>query len=97
MPPFGLIVTCLLVQAIAMYISRKDLDQQQQTQWNFLQIGPLLLPAVVAGLLFESAPQYFSYINRWLALDLSIEDAIFAAFCALSLIHCADFAMLGRW
>ena len=94
MPPFGLMVGSLLLQAVALYLSGK---QEPETEgWNFVKLLPMLLLALVSGLIFHSAPEYLALINRFMNLKLSTEDAIFGGFCILTIIHWIVFSNLGQ-
>lgn len=93
MPPFGLLIGSMLLQAVALYISRKSANNKEH--WNFLKLGPLLLFSLVCGLVINAAPEYLTGLNHSLDLGLSTEDTIFGGFCILSIIHCILFSTLG--
>ena len=94
MPPFGLMVGSLLLQAVALYLSGKE--EPETEGWNFVKLLPMLLLALVSGLIFHSAPEYLALINRFMNLKLSTEDAIFGGFCILTIIHWIVFSNLGQ-
>ena len=94
MPPFGLMIGSMLLKAVALYISRNDAAKKKQN-WNFLQLGPLLLFSLVCGLLLSAAPEHLTRMNRSMELGFSTEDTIFGGFCILSAIHCVLFSTFG--
>ena len=85
MPPFGLLIGTMLLQAVALYVSRKEVSNQEN--WNFLNLSPFLLFSSICGLIFHSAPDKLTRFNRAMALGLSTEDVVFSGFCILSVIH----------
>jgi len=94
MPPFGLMIGSMLLKAVALYILRNDAAKKKQN-WNFLQLGPLLLFSLVCGLLLSAAPEHFTRMNRSMELGFSTEDTVFGGFCILSAIHCFLFSTFG--
>lgn len=94
MPPFGLMIGSMLLQAVALYISRKENPNEKQN-WNFLNLGSFLLYSTICGLLFYSAPEKLTRLNRSLALGLSTEDVVFGGFCILSVMHCILTSTVG--
>ena len=94
MPPFGLMIGSMLLKAVALYISRNDAAKKKQN-WNFLQLGPLLLFSLVCGLLLSAAPEHLTRMNRSMELGFSTEDTIFGGFCILSALHCVLFSTFG--
>lgn len=93
MPPLGLMMGAILLQAVALYISRKE--SPDATPWNFLKLSPILIFSFICGLLLHSAPEYLTQLNRAFQLQLSTEDTIFGGFTLLSIIHLALFSTLG--
>lgn len=93
MPPFGLLIGSMLLQAVALYVSRKTTESKEE--WNFLRLGQMLLFSLVCGLLFNAAPEHLTALNSSLKLGLSTEDTIFGGFCMLSIVHCVLFSSLG--
>ncbi|XP_046631275.1 glycosylphosphatidylinositol anchor attachment 1 protein-like [Daphnia pulicaria] len=94
MPPFGLMIGSMLLQAVALYISRKENPNEKQN-WNFLNLGSFVLYSTICGLLFYSAPEKLTIFNRSMALGLSTEDVVFGGFCMLSVIHCILTSTVG--
>ena len=90
MPPFGLMIGSMLLQAVALYVSRKE--TQNEKDWNFLELGPLLFFSSICGLILKSAPVYLTSLNRSLELGFSTEDVVFGGLCILSVIHCTLFS-----
>lgn len=95
MPPFGLMVGCLLVRALGLYF-KLNAPENQRSTGGFTQLLPILFMAVVSGLVFHSAPEYLIHLNKTLQLRLSTEDGIFGGLCILSIVHWTLFAYLGR-
>ena len=93
MPPFGLLIGTMLLQAVALYVSRKEVSNQEN--WNFLNLSPFLLFSSICGLIFHSAPDKLTRFNRAMALGLSTEDVVFSGFCILSVIHCVLTSTFG--
>lgn len=93
MPPFGLMMGAILLQAIALYISRKE--NQDATNWNFLKLSPMLILSFICGLLLHSAPEYLTQLNRTFQLQLSTEDTIFGGFALLSIAHLTLFSTIS--
>ena len=93
MPPFGLLIGTMLLQAVALYVSRKEV--QNQANWNFLNLGPFMLFSSICGLIFHGAPDKMTRFNRSMNLNLSTEDVVFSGFCLLSIIHCVLTSMFG--
>lgn len=94
MPPFGLMIGSMLLQAVALYVSRKEHPVQEN--WNFLCLGPFLLFSMICGLVFYSAPVWLTHTNRSMELGLSTEDVVFGGLCILSIIHCGLTSTLGK-
>jgi len=93
MPPFALMIGAMVLQGVALYISRRE--DPSQTQWNFLNLGPLMLLSLICGLFFKASPSHLNELNRSLELGLSTEDAVFGGLCLISVIHCALFSTVG--
>ncbi|XP_032792055.1 LOW QUALITY PROTEIN: glycosylphosphatidylinositol anchor attachment 1 protein [Daphnia magna] len=94
MPPFGLMIGAMLLQAVALYISRKEKSNEKES-WNFLNLGSFLLYSTICGLIFHSAPEKLTKFNRYMALGLSTEDVVFGGFCMLSILHCMLISTFG--
>lgn len=94
MPPFGLMIGAMLLQAVALYVSRKEKPNGKES-WNFLNLGPFLLYSTICGLIFHSAPEMLTRLNRCMVLGLSTEDVVFGGFCVLSVVHCMLTSTLG--
>lgn len=93
MPPFGLMIGTMLLQAVALYVSRKEGPNKEN--WNFLNLGPFLLFSAICGLIFHAAPIKLTQLNRSMELGLSTEDVVFGGFCILSIIHCVLISTFG--
>lgn len=93
MPPFALMIGAMVLQGIALYVSRRE--NPHQSNWNFLNLGPLVLFSLICGLFMNAAPSYLTEFNRSLELGLSTEDTVFGGLCLLSVCHCALFSTLG--
>lgn len=93
MPPFGLMIGTMLLQAVALYVSRKE--GPNKDSWNFLNLGPFLLFSGICGLVFNTAPVKLTQLNRSMELGLSTEDVVFGGFCILSIIHCVLISTFG--
>lgn len=85
MPPFGLMIGSMLLQAVTLYISRKENLGKQN--WNFLNLGPFFLYSILCGLMFHAAPEKLTKLNKAMELGLSTEDVVFGGFTILSVIH----------
>jgi len=92
MPPFALMISSMVVQGIALYISRNE--DANPTSWNFLDLGPLVLFSLICGFFFKASPLYLNELNRSLELGLSTEDAVFGGLCLISVIHCSLFSFV---
>lgn len=93
MPPFGFMIGSMLVQAVALYVSRKESSHKEN--WNFLSLGPFMLFSMVFSMIFNAVPIKLTQFNRSLELGLSTENVIFGGFCILGLIHCILTATIG--
>lgn len=93
MPPFALMLGSMLVQGVALYVSRRE--GSNQAHWNFLHLGPIVLFSLICGFFVRASPLYLNELNQSLQLGLSTEDAIFGGLCIICMVQCTLFSTVG--